>query len=184
MHLALIGAKTKVAPLKTLSIPRLELKAAVLGIRLLEAIQNQHTITVHERHFWSDSSTVLAWIRSDHRRYNKFVAFRIGEILSLSDSKEWNWVPSKHNIADEATKWKNGPSIQSDSSWFKGPNFLYDSKNSWPEQMKISTTEEELRPDHTHWNSTSLIDFARFSRWSKLHRSTAYVLRFVDNLRR
>lgn len=182
-QVALIGSKTKVAPLKTLSIPRLELKAAVLGARLLDAILKQHTVQVHERFLWSDSSTVLAWIKSDHRRFNKFVAVRVGEILTLTEPKEWRWVPSKNNVADEATKWKNGPNLQSDNTWFHGPVFLYNSEELWPKQKNVVTTEEELKTNLSQWTPTRIIDFTRFSRWNRLHRSTAFVFRFLDNLR-
>ncbi|XP_055632634.1 uncharacterized protein LOC129773105 [Toxorhynchites rutilus septentrionalis] len=108
--------------------------------------------------FWSDSSTVLAWIRSDHRRYNKFVSFQIGEILSFSEPNEWKWVPSKLNAADAATKWENGSEIKSDGRWFLGPNFLRLTEEQWPKEKSVSTTEEELRSVHTHWEkeSTSL----------------------------
>lgn len=184
IQVSLIGAKTKVAPLKTLSIPRLELKAAVLGARFMESIQANHTFHVSQKYYWSDSSTVIAWIRSDHRRYNKFVELRIGEILMLSDPCDWKWVPSKINVADHATKWNKGLSFQNDSEWFKGPNFLYDPELTWPQQRTISTTQEEIKRCHTHWTPSPLIDVSRFSQWTRLHRAMAYVLRFIDNLRR
>ncbi|XP_055633096.1 uncharacterized protein LOC129773507 [Toxorhynchites rutilus septentrionalis] len=147
----LVGAKTKVAPLKTLSIPRLELKAAVLGARFMETVQKQHTYTVSRRFCWSDASTVLAWVRStDHRRYHKFVAVRIGEILSSTQQSEWRWVPSKQNIADFATKWRNGMPVTIDNPWFQGPAFLYEPEERWPKQRTIVPTEEELRPTRFH----------------------------------
>ncbi|XP_062701849.1 uncharacterized protein LOC115265478 [Aedes albopictus] len=186
IQLALVGAKVKVAPLKTLSIPRLELKAAVIGVRLLDTIQNQHTYPICQRYCWSDSGTVLAWIRShDHRRFHKFVAVRVGEILTSTEQNEWRWVPSKQNVADLATKWGTGPQISMDSPWFQGPNFLYDSKENWPRQRPITSTEVELRPAHSHLaHFYPIMDYSRFSSWSKMHRVVAHVLRFFENLRR
>ncbi|XP_058810950.1 uncharacterized protein LOC131675821 [Topomyia yanbarensis] len=67
---AIVSAKTKVAPLKPLSIPRLELQAAILGARLARFIEENHNIKIDEKIFWSDSRIVLAWIRSDSRRYS------------------------------------------------------------------------------------------------------------------
>ncbi|XP_038106588.1 uncharacterized protein LOC119766221 [Culex quinquefasciatus] len=101
----LVAAKTKVAPLKPLSIPRLELQAGVIGCRLLEAIGGALDLPIESRHIWTDSTTVLAWITSDSRRYHPYVACRVGEILNCSNVDEWHYVPSKLNVADIATKW-------------------------------------------------------------------------------
>ncbi|XP_062712397.1 uncharacterized protein LOC134289829 [Aedes albopictus] len=184
IQISLICAKTKVAPLKVLSIPRLELKAAILGVRMLESIEGYHTYSINRRVLWSDSSTVLAWIRSEHRRYNKFVAVRIGEILTTTDVREWRWVPSKLNTADLATKWGNTPDFSSDSAWLSGPSFLNQPEALWPRQTTIITTCEELRPNHTHTTISPLLDVSRFSSWIRLQRTVAFVLRFIDNLRR
>ncbi|XP_058817784.1 uncharacterized protein LOC131681093 [Topomyia yanbarensis] len=184
---AMVMAKTKVAPLKPLSIPRLELQAAVLGARVTKFISDNHSFSIEKRFFWSDSSTVLAWIRSDGRKYRQYVACRIGEILTLTDSNEWYWVPSKLNVADEATKWRNGACLSSDSAWFCGPNFCEESEEKWPDQSRdgLFTTEEELRPCHIHGvpKRVSIIDFNRFSRWSRLLTAVAYVRRYIHNLR-
>ncbi|XP_058817854.1 uncharacterized protein LOC131681160 [Topomyia yanbarensis] len=135
VQVALVGAKTKVAPLKTLSIPKLELNAAVLGTRLMGAIQSQHTFPISRRYLWSDSGTVLAWIRSrDHRRYKQFVAVRVGEILTSTEQKEWMWVPSKLNVVDLATKWGNGPQLNMNNVWFQGQGFIHASAENWPRQ--------------------------------------------------
>ncbi|XP_055622870.1 uncharacterized protein LOC129766370 [Toxorhynchites rutilus septentrionalis] len=123
----LIEAKTKVAPLKPLSIPRLELQAALIGSRILENISKALTIPIAARFLWSDSSTVLAWLRSETRRYHQFVGFRVGEILSITDIDEWRKVPSKVNIADQATKWGDGPSFDPKAWWYTGPSFLRES---------------------------------------------------------
>ncbi|XP_062712388.1 uncharacterized protein LOC134289824 [Aedes albopictus] len=181
---ALVGAKSKVAPLKTLSTPRLELKAAVLGVRFAAAILEYHSLPVSKRFFWSDSTTVLAWIRSDHRRFHKFVSVRIGEILTLSEPQEWKWVQSKLNVSDDATKWKNGPNLDSNSCWFKGPEFLRLDEMAWPMQRSTTTTLEELRRVQAHWNNEPAVDYSRFSSWTRLQRTMAYVIRFIDRLRR
>ncbi|XP_062709246.1 uncharacterized protein LOC134288424 [Aedes albopictus] len=126
---SLVMTKSKVAPLKHLSIPRLELEAALLGARMLTTVLKNHTLQPREVYLWTDSSTVLAWIRSDHRRYKQFVAHRIGEILSLTQAECWRWVPSKHNVADCLTKWVRDSEPDSNGRWFQGPSYLYLAEN-------------------------------------------------------
>ncbi|XP_055633779.1 uncharacterized protein LOC129774105 [Toxorhynchites rutilus septentrionalis] len=179
----LVSSKTKVAPLQPLSIPRLELQAAVLGARLRKTIEQKHSLKIQRTFFWSDSSTVIAWIKSDARRYRQFVAFRVNEILSLSSVQEWRWVPTKLNVADEATKWGKGPSFDPDSRWYRGPKFLYDSEHEWPRDCREenSTTAEELRSAFVHKHHVIEQVVKRFSRLERLLRSMAYVVRFIDN---
>ncbi|XP_062556867.1 uncharacterized protein LOC134221695 [Armigeres subalbatus] len=101
--ITLITSRSKVAPLKRQSIPRMELMAAVLGSRLLRTVQSHHSLPIHKYFLWSDSQTVLSWIRSDQLKYKQFVAFRIGEIQENTNISDWRWVPSKMNIADVLT---------------------------------------------------------------------------------
>lgn len=120
---SLIGSKTRVAPIKITSVPRLELMAALIGARFAKFICENHKIVIKKRIFWSDSKIVLSWINSDHRKYNQFVAFRITEILELTSINEWRWTPTKQNVADEATKWARIPKVSTTSRWFEGPEF-------------------------------------------------------------
>ncbi|XP_062713808.1 uncharacterized protein LOC134290646 [Aedes albopictus] len=183
IQVALVGSKSRVAPLKTLSIPRLELKAAVLGAQYLQSVLSNHELPVSKRYLWTDSTTVLAWILSDHRRFQKFVAVRVGEILTLSNPQDWRWVPTKANVADMATKWGKGPVFQAQNPWFRGPSFLHQSEEHWPERRQDISTQEELRPVHAHWSAVPLIEATRFCRYERMQRAMAYALRFVDNLR-
>jgi hypothetical protein len=82
---AFIMSKTHVAPLKSTSIPRLELQAAVLATRLAETIRCNHDIYFEETHFRSDSKTVILWTRSDGKKFKQFVAHRVGEIQEASN---------------------------------------------------------------------------------------------------
>lgn len=180
---SLVAAKTKVAPLKYVTIPRLELMAAALGTTLLSFVIDGHTTAVQKRFLWSDSKTVLSWIHSDHRKYRPFVAARIGQILTTTNESEWRWVPSKSNVADEATKWGKGPYFDADCRWFIGPSFLYAPETEWPSHNPlVNSTTEELRLCFLHRESLPkpLIEFKRFSKWSRLLRAVAYLLRAVS----
>lgn len=182
----LVGSKTKVAPNKPMSVPRLELQAAVLGTRLADNVKKSQTLKFEKHVFWSDSKTVMGWINSETRRYHQFVAFRIGEILDSTDPKDWRWVPTEHNVADEATKSKI-QKADSLSRWYKGPKFLYDKESTWFTEDNEGDyyTEEEMRPCFSmacrEVKRIQLVEVKRFSKWNRLVRSMGYVFRFIHN---
>ena len=184
---SLVAAKTRVAPIKLVSIPRLELMAAVLGATLYQKILREHSIKIEETYLWSDSRTVLAWIRSEPRKYKQFVAFRITEILEKTSEHEWRWIPTNFNVADEATKWAVIPEFNVNSRWFNGPSFLYKPKKEWPLETNIQkecNDTEEVKT-HLHMASVqqSLIIVERFSSWNRLVRTMAFVFRYAANLK-
>jgi len=99
VQVKLIQAKTRVAPVKAITIPRLELLAATIGTRLAISIVKeleQKDITLS---FWSDSSTVIAWIKRDDH-WGVFVWNRVQEIRQMTSKKSWRHVPGVMNPAD------------------------------------------------------------------------------------
>lgn len=165
-----------------MSIPRMELQAAVLGSRLASAIVSGHTILINKRVFWSDSKTVLCWLRGDPKRFRQFVSLRIGEILENTMVNEWKWIPTNENVADDATKWQSVPDVGPKGRWFNGPGFLLLPEASWPvetNQTKLKVDDDELRPCLTHTSvpkSLSMINVDRFSSWRRLLRTQAFVV--------
>ncbi|XP_053691802.1 uncharacterized protein LOC128740289 [Sabethes cyaneus] len=185
---ALIRAKTRVAPLRFVSIPRLELQAAVIGARLASDIIQTHKLKFVQKYFWTDSRNVLCWLNSDHRKFNQFVAVRISEMLELTEPSEWNWVPTKLNVADDATKWQTLPDLTPTSRWFRGPEFLWGPTKRWPAaEFKFEHTAEEKRSALNvlhHSVERALFHWEDFSKWKRLQRHVAFVQRFPSNLQR
>ncbi|XP_058816775.1 uncharacterized protein LOC131680070 [Topomyia yanbarensis] len=183
---AIVGAKTRVAPIKFVSVPKLELQAAVVGVRLADRITRSLSFNIHQRFFWSDSRDVLCWIRSDHRRYSQFVAFRVSEVLETTGITDWRYKCSKENVADDATKWQGFPDLTEDSRWFKGPKCLWERSDSWPSNpYEDEHTEEELRANlfHHRVEPEPIITVQDYSQWERLLRATATTLRTAQRLR-
>ncbi|XP_021966036.1 uncharacterized protein LOC110861240 [Folsomia candida] len=184
-EIALVMGKAKVAPLKSLSIPRMELQAALMGVRLAHTICQQHEVKIDRTIFWSDNTTVLGWIRSDGRKYVQFVANRVGEIQELSTPEQWRWVPTLENVADELTRLESPCDFRPSRRWVNGPPFLQQDEALWPvpASMKVKENPEEEMKNHCllHFHETApLIDISRFSQWRRLINSTAYVFRVRD----
>ncbi|XP_036347224.1 uncharacterized protein LOC118756578 [Rhagoletis pomonella] len=181
IDVSFIIGKTRTAPAKLLSVPRLELQAAVLGARLAKMIRDCLEFTAERVIFWSDSQTVLQWLNSSKRKYRAFVAHRIAEILSTTAQEQWRWVPTCHNPADVATRSSNTPKFDNNSCWVKGPAFLKLDEEYWPTTTvnAASVLPEEVKSDILLLvqPSNTLIDFSKFNSFSKLKRTIAWVIR-------
>ncbi|XP_049886664.1 uncharacterized protein LOC126381183 [Pectinophora gossypiella] len=188
---SLVLGKAKVAPLKVTSIPRLELQAAVMGSRMAATVIEEHDRKPSSVTYWSDSRTVLTWLKTGARSYKPYVAHRIAAIEEVSKLNEWRWVPTKLNVADDATR--DVPSdFDVQHRWFRGPEFLRDDPTTWPAEKPphIENTGEERLHYTTHRSvttttlTTALPDSNRFSKWERLLRATARVLQFIALCRR
>ena len=84
----LVMAKSKVAPVKQLTIPKLQLQAAVMGSRVAQTIIKMHTLKICRKILWTDSQTVIKWIRSEARKYPPFVINQISEIQDSTAVEE------------------------------------------------------------------------------------------------
>ncbi|XP_075150541.1 uncharacterized protein LOC142224646 [Haematobia irritans] len=173
-----ISSKTRCSPMKRLSVPRMELQAAVLGVRLMQTIYEEHGLGIDGCTLWSDSM-----IKSTHRRYKQFVANRVNEILSVSTPDNWRWVPTQYNTADEATRIRHKIEMSADTKWFTGPTFLTLDKELWPLNAingEDSNDEEEIIKKFALVVAPNeLIDIGRFSSYLMLKRTIAWIFRFA-----
>ncbi|XP_048485725.1 uncharacterized protein LOC125490479 [Plutella xylostella] len=179
----LAAAKSKVAPIKALSIPRLELQAAVIGTRLADMVQREHRWKPESVHYWTDSRTVLQWIAKDARRYSPFVAHRLGEVAEYTDAEAWRWVPTAMNVADDATRPNYSPGTNA-NRWFVGPDFLRGPESKWPAPINNPEESAETYACREISIPPHLPDISRISRYETLVRTTAVVLAFLDRCRK
>ena len=142
---AIIMAKTKLAALKTVSVAKLELNAAVLGARLAKYVGEGMARKVNRRFFWTDSSCVRNWIRASAASYMPFVNHRIGEIQTITETQEWRFIPGKLNPSDLATRSELEEKYLIPDEWSTGPEFLRQSEMEWPKDLPWAVVKEDMR---------------------------------------
>ncbi|XP_038046729.1 uncharacterized protein LOC119720934 [Patiria miniata] len=129
VHVQLIISKNKVTPLKQCTIPRLELQAAVVAVKVDALLRRELDLDITCSNFWTDSEIVLKYISNDSRRFHIFVGNRVGLIRELTDSNQWHHIDSKSNPADLVTRPQS--CLKSDDKWFHGPDILHKYKHDW-----------------------------------------------------
>ncbi|GFT18515.1 uncharacterized protein TNCV_1708301 [Trichonephila clavipes] len=120
----LITSKSRVAPIKSLTIPRLELCAAVLLAKLVKRVVAALQLETAELYLWSDSMIVLAWLRKEPMDLKTFVQNRVAKIQELYPNQLWRHVPSDQNPADLVSRGVDPDKLLQQNLWFNGPTFL------------------------------------------------------------
>lgn len=192
---SLVAGKSRVSPLKIVSLPRLELCAAYLLADLLTFVISSYEklLTIDAVYAWSDSQVTLAWILSSPHRWKTFVANRVARIQELIPSSSWKYVPTDLNPADCASRGLTPLELFEHKLWWKGPEFLTHPCHMWPTQRSVvsdgtpetSSEEKQLSLHVTKADSSILTDLLfKFSSLRKVQRVLACVLTFISRTRR
>ena len=178
--LAFVIGKCSVALMRYLSIPRLGLKAAVMAVKLKEQIGKEQESKIPGCKFWADSTTVLQWIHSSHRKQVVFVAIRVAEILDTTNVSQWNHGSGINNSADIGT-----PAINVAESkrgeLLTGPSWLKKWNKKWPEFVNLTFASDE-QIDQTVFSAKieekkPIFRWERISSFNRLVNTKAYVER-------
>jgi hypothetical protein len=192
IHCAFIIGKSRVTPLKVISIPRLELSAATLSVRLDNMVRRELDLHVSKSLFWTDSTSVLKFINNKDKRFLTFVANRIAIIHDGSHTSSWRYVNTGSNPADEASRGISVESLIKRPRWLTGPGFLYNIEADWPKQPECVEPIPNEHPEvkkacavvarapkehNDHLDLMTQIS-ERFSSWHKLQRCVSWILRY------
>ncbi len=123
VHCSLLTGKSRVAPTKVTTIPRLELSAAVVAVCTSDMLKKELEVDCLQEFFWTDSKVVLGCINNEARRFHVFVANRVECIKQSIESAQWRYVFSEENPADHASRGLTAEQIVA-SNWFTGPDLL------------------------------------------------------------
>ena len=187
-------SKTHLAPLKSLSVPRLELTAATLAVKLDKMLRKELDVPINRSVFWTDSTSVLRYIENEDKRFQTFVSNRLTMIHDGSTPDQWKYVDSKRNHSDAASRGLSAKALLENDSWKSGPSFLWQHESSWPappaRQENISDDDLEFKREvrvHAAELDESLETVEKllcYYSWDTLRKSVAYVLRFKSWLLR
>ena len=133
VHCSLVLSKSRVAPLKQITVPRLELAAATVAVKINYMIQKELEFPIERTFYWTDSTTVLQYIRSETKRFKTFVANRLAVIKDGSKPDQWRYVATSINPADDCSRGVPVKKFLENRRWIEGPEFLWKRESEWSE---------------------------------------------------
>ncbi|XP_077971383.1 uncharacterized protein LOC144425718 [Styela clava] len=199
-HCALVIGKARVAPLKHVTIPRLELTAAVVSARMSNLVKTELKLKNATEFFWVDSMVVLGYIQNESKRFNVFVANRVQTIHNFSSPSSWHHVPTKANPSDDASRGLQADQLNAGCRWLNGPEFLWCEGKFVPPLVKPEQNDEVILEVQKEMKGCSVhrtiafkadcsgkdFDISRlniFSSWFKAKRAVANCIKYKDLLK-
>ena len=190
VHVSLLMSKSKVTPMKKMSIPRLELEAAVMAVKLNMRLREELDIRISNSHFWTDSEVTLKYIANESRRFHTFVANRVSFIRQFSEVHHWHHVSGQENVADLISR---GCCVlgRHQDRWLFGPPFLHTPTSQWEEYAADGALidDPELKRDQQTFKTVVAQEHpltqlcAHFSSWTSLVKAVAWWMRFFSVLK-
>ena len=182
-----VMSKSRIAPLKVITLPRLELSSARIGARLSKLVVHEIGLPIEKIQYWSDSTITLQYIKNKKHRLRVFEANRVSDIHEISEPEQWNKIDGSINPADLLTRGVLDPKKLMLNRWFEGPEQLEKDEETWDGALV-----DELDPEDPAIRKTAMlvamgiietdrIDLSRFSDWLRLRRVIAWDLRFAAN---
>ncbi|XP_067029999.1 uncharacterized protein [Acropora muricata] len=189
---SILLGKARVPPLKTVTMPRLELTAATVAVKIHKQVREELTLPIREVASWTDSTIVLQYIKNSHTRFQTFIANRLATIHDLSSPSQWRYVSSDLNPADFALRGLRPHERAKLKIWLEGPTFLLQDENHWPVQppylldiseddRNVKLVKAQMYVVKQDFGADSLIH--QYSSWFALKKAVAWVKRFQTYLR-
>ncbi|XP_022790966.1 uncharacterized protein LOC111330388 [Stylophora pistillata] len=134
IHCSFLMGKARLAPIKTVTVPRLELTAATVSVRVGQMLYEELEVKPESIIYHTDSTTVLRYIRNERKRFQIFVANRVQLIRDFTSPMQWKYVDTSSNPADDASRGLSTAGLLQQQHWSNGPHFLGKSEKDWPQQ--------------------------------------------------
>ncbi|GFT01863.1 integrase catalytic domain-containing protein [Nephila pilipes] len=187
----IVCSRNTLAPIKKVTLPRLEFLAALMGTRLLKYFCEDVDIQPSAATLWTDSKITLSWIRSDPNKWKTFVCNRTTEILQYTSPAQWRHCPGTQKTEDHLSQGILPSKLSNLKNWWYGPHWLTQEPSLWPtedlasyEQLKTDNEARKPLTQSLYVETTNpVIDITHYSSYTKLLRVTAWILRFLHNCR-